>query len=92
MDILECVKKHGQCLDLQIAEETGLPLASVRTRLEHLAGAGEIIKCEVTRFERDKSIHSWQCRVAGYVPPRAPGRKPAPVEHRQPPGNVGKPT
>ena len=70
------MKKHGQCLDLQIAEETGMPLVSVRNRLEDLARRGEIIKCLVTRFDRGKPVHSWQCRVAGYAPPKVAGRKP----------------
>jgi predicted ArsR family transcriptional regulator len=74
MDVLECLKAHGQCLDLQIAEETGIPLARVRTRLEDLARNGDIIKCSVTRFTRGTPVHSWQCRIAGYAPPRAPGR------------------
>jgi hypothetical protein len=32
----------------------------------------------VTRFEDGKRIDAWQCRVSGYVPVSAPGRKPAP--------------
>jgi predicted ArsR family transcriptional regulator len=76
MDVLECLKKHGQCLDFEIAHEMGVPLASVRDRLEDLANRGEIIKCRVTRFARNEPVEFWQCRVAGYVPPKAPGRKP----------------
>jgi hypothetical protein len=35
--------------------------------------------CSLTRFEDGKRIDAWQCRVSGYVPPVAPGRKPKPT-------------
>jgi len=77
-DILECLKKYGQRLDLEIARETGVPLATVRERLVALAATGAVITCHLTRFEKGKRIEAWQCRVSGYVPPLAPGRKAAP--------------
>ena len=39
-DVLQCLKKHGQRLDLEIAEETRVPLATVRERLSELSAAG----------------------------------------------------
>jgi predicted ArsR family transcriptional regulator len=75
IEILNCLKKHGQRLDLEIASEMGLPLATVRQRLAGLAATGAIITCSLTRFENGKRIDAWQCRVSGYVPPLAPGRK-----------------
>jgi predicted ArsR family transcriptional regulator len=75
-EILECLQKYGQRLDLEIAKETGVPLAAVRERLADLVATGAVIKCDLTRFEHGKRIEAWQCRVAGYVPPFAPGRKP----------------
>ena len=78
LEILDCLKKYGQRLDLEIAEETGLPLASVRRRLADLSATGEVITCTLTRFENGERIDAWECRVAGYVPPRAPGRRPMP--------------
>ena len=78
IEILECLRKHGQRLDLEIAKETGVPLKSVREGLVQLAANGSIIMCKLTRFERGARIDAWQCRVSGYVPPLAPGRKPAP--------------
>ena len=75
LTVLECLKKHGQRLDLEIANETGVPLAIVRDQLAGLAAMGQVIMCSLTRFERGKRIDAWQCRVAGYVPPPAPGRK-----------------
>lgn len=78
MDILECLKKYGQRLDVEIAKETGVPLATVRMRLADLAATGAVITCNLTRFEKGTRIDAWQCRVSGYVPPLAPGRKAAP--------------
>ena len=75
---MDCLKKYGQRLDLEIARETGVPLATVRERLTALAATGAVITCRLTRFEKGKRIDAWQCRVAGYVPPLAPGRKAAP--------------
>jgi predicted ArsR family transcriptional regulator len=75
IEILQCLKKHGQRLDLEIAKEIGVPLATVRQRLAGLAATGEVVTCNLTRFEGGKRIEAWQCRVSGYVPPAAPGRK-----------------
>jgi hypothetical protein len=75
IEILQCLKKYGQRLDLEIAKEMGLPLATVRQRLASLEATGAVIMCSLTRFENGKQIDAWQCRVSGYVPPIAPGRK-----------------
>ena len=75
LKVLECLKEHGQRLDLEIAKEMGVPLAIVREELARLAATGEVIMCNLTRFEHGKRIDAWQCRVAGYIPPPAPGRK-----------------
>ena len=75
VEILECLKKYGQRLDLEIAKEMNMPLATVRQRLTGLAASGQVITCNLTRFEGGKRIDAWQCRVSGYVPPVAPGRK-----------------
>jgi len=79
IDILHCLKKHGERLDSEIAKEMGMPLATVRQRLAGLAAAGEVITCSLTRFENGNRIEGLLCRVPGYVPPRAPGRKPNPT-------------
>jgi DNA-binding IclR family transcriptional regulator len=78
VEILDCLKKYGQRLDVEIAKETGVPLEKVRERLAALAATGAVITCSLTRFEKGKRIEAWQCRVSGYVPPLAPGRKAAP--------------
>jgi transcription initiation factor IIE alpha subunit len=75
-DILHCLRKHGERLDSEIAEEMGLPLATVRQRLAGLAATGAVVTCNLTRFEDGKRIEGWLCRVSGYIPPSAPGRKP----------------
>ena len=79
VEILQCLKKHGQRLDLEIAKEVGMPLATVRQRLAGLAATGAVITCNLIRFENGKRIEAMQCRVSGYVPPLAPGRKSKPT-------------
>jgi hypothetical protein len=76
--VLDCLKKYGQRLDVDIARETGVPLEKVRERIAALAAAGAVITCNLTRFEKGKRIDAWQCRVSGYVPPKAAGRKASP--------------
>jgi len=78
IEILQCLKKYGQRLDLEIAKEMGVPLTTVRRRIAGLEASGEVITCNLTRFENGKRIDAWQCRVSGYVPPVAPGRKAKP--------------
>ena len=60
----------------KIAAEARVPLATVRKLLAELAAAGEVVMCQLTRYEGSKTIEAWQCRVSGYVPAPAPGRKP----------------
>ncbi|HEX7328646.1 MAG TPA: helix-turn-helix domain-containing protein [Casimicrobiaceae bacterium] len=83
-EILECLKRHGQRLDSEIAEETGVPPATVRHRLAALAASGAIITCRLIRFDNGKRIEALQCRVSGYVPPPAPGRKAKPTTSTDP--------
>lgn len=78
IEILQCLKKHGQRLDSEIAKEIGVPLATVRQSLVGLAASRAVIMCNLTRFENGKRVDAWQCRVSGYIPPVAPGRKPKP--------------
>jgi transcription initiation factor IIE alpha subunit len=78
VEILDCLKKYGQRLDTEIAKEIGVPLEAVRARLTALAATGAVITCNLTRFEKGKRMEALQCRVSGYVPALAPGRKPSP--------------
>jgi hypothetical protein len=70
------LKKHGQLLDSEIAAATGIPLAQVRISLSGLLAQGEISSCSVTRFNGGKPVNSTLCRISGFIPPAAPGRKP----------------
>ena len=72
-EVLQCLKKHGQRLDLEIAAEMRVPLATVRKLLAELSAAGEVVMCQLTRYEGSKTIEAWQCRVSGFVPAPAPG-------------------
>ncbi|MGH8700448.1 MAG: helix-turn-helix domain-containing protein [Burkholderiales bacterium] len=79
IEILQCLKKHGERLDSEIAKEMGMPLATVRQRVAGLAATGAVITCKLTRFENGNRIDAWLYRVSGYMPPAAPGRKPKPT-------------
>jgi hypothetical protein len=74
--ILQYLKTHGQQLDSEIAAATGIPLPKVRISLSDLSARGEISRCSVTRFNDGKPVEGMLCRVAGFIPPAAPGRKP----------------
>jgi transcription initiation factor IIE alpha subunit len=76
IEVLACLRKYGQRLDVEIASETGLPLEEVRRGLLALAATGEVITSRLTRFDEGKRLDAWLCRVSGYVPPPARGRKP----------------
>lgn len=78
-EILQSLKKHGERLDSEIAKEMGMPLATVRQHVAGLAATGAVITCNLTRFENGNRIEAWLCRVSGYIPPAAPGRKPKPT-------------
>ena len=73
--VLNHLKKHGQLLDLEIASATGIALPQVRKALADLMARKEISQCSVTHFKGNKRIDGFQCRISGYVPPVAPGRK-----------------
>ncbi len=75
--ILLHLKKHGQQLDWEIAKATGLAIPDVHTGLADLSRQGEISMCRVTRYHDGEAREGFQCRLRGYVPPAAPGRKPA---------------
>jgi len=76
IETLQCLKKHGQRLDLEIARETRVPLATVRQHLTALADRREAIVCKTIQFENGRQVEAWQGRVSGYIPQAAPGRKP----------------
>jgi DNA-binding IclR family transcriptional regulator len=73
--ILKHLKTHGEQLDSQIAEAVGISLSNVRLQLSELAAKGEVMACLSIRYEKGKKIEGIKCRLAGYIPPAAPGRK-----------------
>jgi hypothetical protein len=75
--VFACLKKHGQLLDSALATATGIAPEKVRAVLDALAAKGEISTCSVTRYIDGKAIEGIQCRISGYAPPAAPGRKPS---------------
>ena len=77
-ETLQCLKRHGQRLDLEIAKETRMPLATVRQHLTALAESREAIVCKTIQYENGRPFEAWQGRVSGFIPPAAPGRKPKP--------------
>ena len=78
VEIVECLKKYGQRLDLEIAKETGMPLERVREQLAALAATGTVIVCNLTRVEKGKRTDAWQCRLSGCASRPASDRKTAP--------------
>jgi predicted ArsR family transcriptional regulator len=74
--IFEHIKKHGQVRDAEIAMALGLGLTKVRSSLSGLSASGQISCCNVTRFQDGKPVEEILCRISGYIPPAAPGRKP----------------
>jgi hypothetical protein len=74
--ILDYLKLGGDRLDTEIAAATGLPLDSVRSNVTRLQKRGEVMVCRSIRYLDGQEVDSMLCRISGYVPPRAPGRKP----------------
>ena len=74
--VFEYLKKHGQLLDFDIAAATNISLDAVRASLTELSDRGDISKCSITSFVKGKPVEGFQCRLSGYIPRPAPGRKP----------------
>ena len=74
--ILAHLKKHGQLLDADIAKGTGIALADVRISLQELSAQKAISVCSMTVFKDGVPTEGTFCRIAGYMPSAAPGRKP----------------
>ncbi len=76
--IIQYLKKHGQKLDREIAKDTGIPLPQVRISIAELERTKAVSSCTVINFEGGVAIEGLLCRISGYIPPAAPGRKAAP--------------
>jgi predicted ArsR family transcriptional regulator len=75
-DILQYLKLTGEKHDSEIAAATGISLAEVRLRVSELSAKGDVIVCRSIRFKDGKPIDTMLCRMSGFIPPAAPGRKP----------------
>jgi len=76
--VLEYLKKHGQKCDREIAKATGISLIQIRNSISELELTKAISSCSVTNFEDGVAIEGMLCRISGYIPPAAPGRKATP--------------
>jgi hypothetical protein len=75
--ILQYMKKHGQKLDREIAKDTGIALPQVRLAITNLQSTKAVFSCNVINFDNGVAVEGILCRISGYIPPAAPGRKPA---------------
>ncbi|MBX3663887.1 MAG: helix-turn-helix domain-containing protein [Burkholderiales bacterium] len=73
--ILDYLANGGERLDSEIASATGLSLATVRARVADLHAKGAVMTCRSIRYKDGKEIEAVLCRISGYIPPAAPGRK-----------------
>lgn len=77
VQIIQYLKKHGQKLDREIAKDTGISLPQVRMTILELERSKAVSSCNVINFESGVAIEGLLCRISGYIPPAAPGRKAA---------------
>jgi hypothetical protein len=77
-EILDYLKKGGGRLDSEIAAATGFPLAKVRQQVKDLHARGAVMVCRSIRYTDGKEVEGVLCRISGYTPPAAPGRKAKP--------------
>ena len=73
--IMQYLKESGERFDSEIAASVGISVASVKARLAELSARGDVIMCHSIQFRDGKRIEGMRCRLAGYIPPAAPGRK-----------------
>lgn len=75
LEILQYLKANGERLDSEIALATGLSIDKVRAGVTELSAKGDVIACRSIRYKDGKPIDGMLCRMSGYIPPAAPGRK-----------------
>ena len=75
-EILQYLKKRGECLDTDIISATGMPYAEVHRQLSELKANNQVIVCQLTKYVKGKKILATICRISGYIPPAKPGAKP----------------
>jgi hypothetical protein len=75
-DLFDCVKRHGQIIDRQLAKELGLPLDEVRAIVYQLQASNKLYTCDIINFEDGVEVKGLLCRVSCFSPKASPGRKP----------------
>ena len=73
--ILQYLKTYGERMDTEIADAVGISVTHVRNQLSELTAAGEVMSCLSIRFVNGKKIEGISCRLSGFIPKAAPGRK-----------------
>ena len=76
--VMQYLKKHGQKLDREIAKDTGISLPQVHIAITTLELTKAVSSCKVINFEDGVAVEGLLCRISGYIPPAAPGRKATP--------------
>ena len=79
-NVFNCVKKHGQIIDWQIAKELNLSTQEVGVLIGQLKESNKLYTCDIITFENGEEMKGLLCRVSGYAPPGAPGRKAKPQQ------------
>lgn len=73
--ILQYLNKQGERLDTEIADAVGISVAQTRSYLSELTDKGEVMSCHTVRFVKGKKTEGISCRISGFIPKAAPGRK-----------------
>lgn len=73
--ILQYLNKQGEQLDTEIADAIGISVSQTRSYLSELTEKGEVMSCQTIRFVKGKKIEGISCRISGFIPKAAPGRK-----------------
>ena len=76
--VLQYLKKYGQKIDREIAKDIGISLPQVHTTISALELTKAVSSCNVINFEDGVPVEGLLCRISGYIPPAAHGRKATP--------------
>lgn len=75
IEILQCLKKHGERIDTEIAKIAGISLAKTRTHLSELVAKGEVVASHLIRVVEGNKTEGTTYRLAGFIPMGSHGRK-----------------
>jgi len=73
--ILDYLKKHGECLDIEISTATRIPLTNVHQYLNNLTAKREVLTCHATRYVDCVKSEVMICRLVGQGPVIKSGKK-----------------